>query len=218
MYAADGERYLVVDAQVHVWDGRPHNQAGPAGEQFVADPHHRHRTLDHTPRPMSVDTFGQVSERGLAADVLGPVDRAVLQPASFSELFVLGFAPLLWHAEIAAQTPDRYVLCGELDPAADRERARGIGAQVRRDDLRGLTVVPSRRPEARTPLGSTWLRRVLTRAEQAGGTVTAGPVGSRWEVRFRVPIATGPAPVAREPKGPSCTLLQRPTEARPEPV
>ena len=27
----------VVDAQVHGWDGRPHNQAGPAGEQFVAD-------------------------------------------------------------------------------------------------------------------------------------------------------------------------------------
>lgn len=66
--------------------------------------------------------------------------------------------------------------------------------------------------------GGNGLPGFRTRAEQAGGTVTAGPVGSRWEVRFTVPIATGPTPMAREPKGPSCTLLQRPTEARPEPV
>ena len=94
----DGEHYLVVDAQVHAWDGRPHNQAGPAGEQFVADLHHRHRMLDHSPRPLSADAFGQVTEQDLTEDVLGSgVDRAVLQPASFSDLFVLGFAPLSWH-------------------------------------------------------------------------------------------------------------------------
>lgn len=179
MYVADGERYLVVDAQVHAWDGRPHNQAGPAGEQLVADLHHRHRMLDHAPRPMSADAFSLVTERGLETDVVGagPVDRAVLQPARFSDLFVLGLSPLAWHAELAERMPGRFVLSGELDPSADRERARGMAAQVRRDDLRGLTVLPSRRPEIRTVLGAAWLRRVLTRAEQAGAGVLHLGVG-----------------------------------------
>lgn len=176
----DGDRYLVVDAQVHAWDGRPHNQAGPAGEQFLADLHHRHRMLDHTPRPLSVDAFGQVTDRNLTADVLGSgVDLAVLQPASFSDLFVLGFAPLSWHTELAGDhaAAGRLILCGELDPAADRSRVRGVAAQVRRDDLRALTVVPHRRPEARVPLGESWLRRVLSRAEQAGARVVHVGVG-----------------------------------------
>ncbi|MBW0104257.1 amidohydrolase family protein [Pseudonocardia sp. KRD291] len=178
MYVGDGERYLVVDAQVHAWDGRPHNQAGPAGEQFLADLHHRHRTLDHAPRPLSVDAFGQVTDRSLVADVLDAgVDRAVLQPAGFSELFVLGLAPLAWHAELAREWPGRFVLSGELNPGADRSLVRGMAAQVRRDGLRGLTVVPARRPEARTPLGTPWLRRVLARAEQAGAGVVHVGVG-----------------------------------------
>ncbi len=176
----DGEHYVVVDAQVHAWDGRPHNQAGPAGEQFVADLHHRHRMLDHSPRPLSADAFGQVTEQDLTADVLGSgVDRAVLQPASFSDLFVLGLAPLSWHAEIAGDpsAAGRLVLSGEVDPAADRSRVRGMAAQVRRDDLRALTVVPARRPEARIQLGAPWLRRVLSRAEQAGARVVHIGVG-----------------------------------------
>lgn len=178
MYVEGGEQYLVVDAQVHAWDGRPHNQAGPAGEQFLADLHHRHRTLDHSPRPLSVDAFGQVTDGSLATDVLDAgVDRVVLQPASFSDLFVLGFAPLGWHAELAAASSGRFVLSGELDPGGDRSRARGMAAQVRRDGLRGLTVIPARRPEARTPLGSPWLRRVLARAEQAGAGVVHVGVG-----------------------------------------
>lgn len=178
MYVEDGEQYLVVDAQVHAWDGRPHNQAGPAGEQFLADLHHRHRTLDHSPRPLSVDAFDLVTERSLVADVLDAgVDRAVLQPAGFSDLFVLGLAPLAWHTELARERPGRFVLTGELDPAADRSRVRGMAAQVRRDGLRGLTIVPARRPEARTPLGTPWLRRVLARAEQAGAGVVHVGVG-----------------------------------------
>ncbi|WP_165438213.1 amidohydrolase family protein [Pseudonocardia sediminis] len=178
MYVGDGEQYLVVDAQVHAWDGRPHNQAGPAGEQFLADLHHRHRTLDHSPRPLSVDAFDQVTDRSLHADVLDAgVDRAVLQPAGFSDLFVLGLAPLAWHAELAQEWPGRFVLSGELDPGGDRSKVRGVAAQVRRDGLRGLTIVPARRPEARTPLGAAWLRRVLSRAEQAGAGVVHVGVG-----------------------------------------
>ena len=178
MYVVDGQRLLVVDAQVHAWDGRPHNQAGPAGEQFIADLYHRHRMLDHSPRPKSVDAFGLVGEHELDDDVASTdeVDHAVLQPASFSDLFVLGFAPLSWHAELAGLRPGRFVLLGEVDPG-DPQPARGIGAQVRRDDLRGLTVAPGRRPEARVGLGRPWLRRVLARAQQAGAGVVHVGVG-----------------------------------------
>ncbi|ANY06236.1 amidohydrolase family protein [Pseudonocardia sp. HH130630-07] len=163
-------RFPVVDAQVHGWDGRPHNQAGPAGEQFVADLHHRHRMLDPSPRPLSLDAFGLVTPDALAADVLSAVDRAVLVPASFEDLFVLGFAAPAWHAELAAEHPGRIVAAGELDPA-DRSRARGIGARVSRAGTGALTVLPSRRPETAVSLRAPWLRRTLARAEQAGAGV-----------------------------------------------
>ncbi|GAA1381614.1 hypothetical protein GCM10009613_07900 [Pseudonocardia kongjuensis] len=173
---------FVVDAQVHGWDGRPHNQAGPAGEQFVADLHHRHRMVDPSPRPLSADAFGLVTREALAAHVLSAVDRAVLVPATFDDLFVLGFAAPAWHAELAEEHPGRLVLAGELDPA-DRERARGIGAQVTRGGLRALTVLPSRRPETAVSLRASWLRRTLIRAEQAGAGV----------------VHIGVAPTARPP-------------------
>ncbi|MGM0722001.1 MAG: amidohydrolase family protein [Actinomycetota bacterium] len=160
----------VVDAQVHGWDGRPHNQAGPAGEQFVADLLHRHRMVDPSPRPLSADAFELVTPQALAAHVLSAVDRAVLVPAGFEDLFVLGFAAPAWHAELAAEHPGRLVLAGELDPA-DRARARGIGARVGRDGLRALTVLPARRPETALSLRAPWLRRTLIRAEQAGAGV-----------------------------------------------
>ncbi|OLL75486.1 hypothetical protein Ae168Ps1_3887 [Pseudonocardia sp. Ae168_Ps1] len=172
----------VVDAQVHGWDGRPHNQAGPAGEQFVADLHHRHRMVDPSPSPLSADAFGLVTPDALAAHVLSAVDRAVLVPATLDDLFVLGFAAPGWHAELAEEHPGRLVLAGELDPA-DRTRARGIGAQVTRGGMRALTVLPSRRPETAVSLRASWLRRTLIRAEQAGAGV----------------VHVGVAPTARPP-------------------
>lgn len=175
---------FVVDAQVHGWDGRPHNQAGPAGEQFVADLHHRHRMVDPSPRPLSADAFGLVTPDALAAHVLSAVDRAVLVPAIFSDLFVLGFAAPGWHAELAEEFPGRLVLAGELDPA-DRTRARGIGAQVTRSGFGALTVLPARRPETTLVLRAPWLRRTLIRAEQAGAAV----------------VHLGVAPTARAPRG-----------------
>lgn len=173
---------FVVDAQVHGWDGRPHNQAGPAGEQFLADLHHRHKMVDPSPRPLSADAFGMVTPDALAAHVLSVVDRAVLVPATFDDLFVLGFAPPAWHAELAEEFPGRLVLAGELDPA-DRARARGIGTQVGRGGLRALTVLPARRPETGVSLRASWLRRTLIRAEQAGAGV----------------VHLGVAPTARPP-------------------
>ncbi|WP_210034837.1 amidohydrolase family protein [Pseudonocardia parietis] len=173
---------FVVDAQVHGWDGRPHNQAGPAGEQFVADLHHRHRMVDPSPRPLSADVFGLVTPDALGAHVLSAVDRAVLVPATFDDLFVLGFAAPTWHAELAEEHPGRLVLVGELDPA-DRARARGIGAQVARGGFRALTVLPARRPETAVSLRTPWLRRTLIRAEQGGARV----------------VHLGVAPTARPP-------------------
>ena len=175
---------FVVDAQVHGWDGRPHNQAGPAGEQFVADLHHRHRMVDPSPRPLSSDAFGLVTPDALAAHVLSAVDRAVLVPATYDDLFVLGFAAPAWHAELAEEHPGRLVLAGEIDPA-DRDRARGIGGQVARGGFRALNVLPVRRPETAVPLHAPWLRRTLIRAEQAGAAV----------------VHLGVAPTARPPEG-----------------
>ncbi|MGH3615592.1 MAG: amidohydrolase family protein [Pseudonocardia sp.] len=166
-------RYIVVDAQVHAWDGSPHNQAGPGGEQFVADLLRRHRELGPPGSAVPADEFERVTEDGLARDVFvsGHVDRAVLQPVVLEDLFVLGFSPAAWHGELAERLPDRFVLSGELDPDAGQAGARGIGPRVRRWDLRGLTLCETRRPGGRMRLADPWLRRVLARCGQVGAGV-----------------------------------------------
>jgi predicted TIM-barrel fold metal-dependent hydrolase len=177
-----GPRYLVVDAHVHAWDASPHNQAGPAGEAFATDLLRRHRELDGPggaggaggrDRPVPPEEVERVTEDGLARDLFeaGYVDRAVLQPVVLGDLFVLGFSPVAWHAELASRMPGRFVLSGELDPDAGQAGARGIGPQVRRWDLRGLTLCEARRPGRLVRLSDPWLRRVLARCSQAGAGV-----------------------------------------------
>ena len=187
MYTADGEHYLVIDAQVHAWDASPHNQAGPAGEIFAADLLRRHRELDGSAVPLP--EVERVTEDGLTRDVFGGghVDRAVLQPVILGDLFVLGFSPVAWHAELAARMPGRFVLSGELDPDAGQPGARGIAAKVRRWDLRGLTFCESRRPGGRMELRETWLRRALARCGASGAGV----------VHLGVAPSAGPAPWRR---------------------
>ncbi|MCY7341862.1 MAG: amidohydrolase family protein [Pseudonocardia sp.] len=201
MYApGGGERHVVVDAQVHAWDASPHNQAVPAGEAYALDLLRRHCELyGSAVPPYEVE---RVSEEGLSRDLFeaGYVDRAVLQPVVLGELFVLGFSPLAWHAELAARTPDRFVLSGELDPDGGRPAARGIGTRVRRFDLRGLTLCETRRPAGRIRLDDPWLRGVLARCALAGADVVhlgVGPTSrpAPWLSEGSAPPwALGPAP------------------------
>ena len=153
----------MVDAQVHIWDASPHNQAAPDGEVYALDLLRRHRELDGgSVPPLEVE---RVSEAGLNRDVFddGGVDRAVLQPVVLGDLFVLGFSPLEWHAEMAGLMPDRFVLSGELDPDGGQPGARGLTPRVRRFDLRGITLCERRRPAGSMRLADPWLRRTLAR-------------------------------------------------------
>lgn len=190
MYTIGGRRVLVVDAQVHVWDASPHNQAIPDGEVYATDLLRRHRELDGVGVPRH--EVERVSEHSLTRDVFqtGHVDRAVLQPVVLDDLFVLGFSPLAWHAEMAGWMPDRFVLSGELDPHAGRAGARGLGAQVRRFDLRGITLCERRRPVGRMRLGDPWLRRVLAQCGESGADV----------VHIGVGPSARPAPWRRQPQ------------------
>ena len=177
MYSVGGVPCPVVDAQVHVWDASPHNQAAPDGEVYALDLLRRHRELDGgTVPPLEVE---RVSEAGLNRDVFddGGVDRAVLQPVVLGDLFVLGFSPLEWHAEMAGLMPDRFVLSGELDPDGGQPGARGLTPRVRRFDLRGLTLCERRRPAGSMRLADPWLRRTLARCGAAGADVVHIGVG-----------------------------------------
>jgi uncharacterized protein len=167
----------VVDAQVHIWDASPHNQAAPDGEVYAQDLLRRHRELDGgSVPPLEVE---RVSEAGLNRDVFdeGGVDRAVLQPVVLGDLFVLGFSPLEWHAEMAGLMPDRFVLSGELDPDGGQPGARGLTPRVRRFDLRGITLCERRRPAGSLRLADPWLRRTLARCGSAGADVVHIGVG-----------------------------------------
>lgn len=188
MYTVAGESFRVVDGQVHVWDASPHNQAIPDGEHYATDLLRRHRELDGV--GVSRHEAERVSEETLLRDVFdaGHVDKAVLQPVVLGDLFVLGFSPLEWHAEMAAWMPGRFVLSGELDPDGGQPEARGLGPRVRRHDLRGVTLCEQRRPIGELPLGDPWLRQVLSRCAASGADV----------VHIGVGPSTRPAPWVRD--------------------
>jgi uncharacterized protein len=205
VYTVGGEPCLVVDAQVHIWDASPHNQAIPDGEVYALDLLRRHRELDGSGVP--AHEVERVTERSLNRDVFGDgfVDRAVLQPVVLGDLFVLGFSPLEWHAEMAGWMPDRFVLSGELDPGGGQPGARGLTPRVRRFDLRGLTLCERRRPAGRLSLADPWLRRVLSRCGQAGADV----------VHIGVGPSTRPAPWRRDAEEPVVTPPRVPRWAEP---
>src|SRR4051794_1655210 len=216
MYTVGGRTFPVVAAQVHVWDASPHNQAAPAGESYAIDVLRRHRELDGSGVPRH--DVERVSEDSLNRDVFGDghVDRAVLQPVVLGDLFVLGFSPLEWHAEMAGWMPDRFVLSGELDPSGGQPGARGLTPRVRRFDLRGITLCERGRPTGRLPLTDPWLRTVLARCGQAGADVVHIGVGpSTRPAPWRMPDQGGPRPPARPPRVPRWAEPVRAGSAQP---
>jgi predicted TIM-barrel fold metal-dependent hydrolase len=216
VFTVGGRTFPVVDAQVHVWDASPHNQAAPAGESYALDVLRRHRELDGSGVPRH--DVERVSEHSLNRDVFGDghVDRAVLQPVVLGELFVLGFSPLEWHAEMAGWMPDRFVLSGELDPAGGQPGARGLTPRVRRFDLRGITLCERSRPTGRLPLTDPWLRTVLARSGQAGADVVHIGVGpSTRPAPWRMPEQSGPRPPTRLPRVPRWAEPVRAGSAQP---
>jgi uncharacterized protein len=205
MFPVGGEPTLVVDAQVHIWDASPHNQAIPDGEVYAKDLLRRRWELDGWERDgPTIPSYEaeRVTEHSLNRDVFGDghVDQAVLQPVVLDDLFVLGFSPLEWHAEMAAWMPGRFVLSGELDPGSGQPGARGLTPRVRRFGLRGLTLCERRRPAGRLSLADPWLRRTLARCGQAGADV----------VHIGVGPSTRPAPWRRQDEEPTGAPRGRP--------
>ena len=85
MYTVGGESFLVVDAQVHIWDASPHNQAIPDGEIYALDLLRRHRELDGSGVPPH--EVERVTERSLNRDVLISANMRQLFPRSILRLF-----------------------------------------------------------------------------------------------------------------------------------
>ena len=66
MYTVGGRTFPVVDAQVHVWDASPHNQAAPAGESYAIDVLRRHRVDDSLQATRAAMAEGIVAGGGAA--------------------------------------------------------------------------------------------------------------------------------------------------------
>ena len=229
MFAVGGEPTLVVDAQVHIWDASPHNQAIPDGEVYAKDLLRRRWELDGWERDgPTIPSYEaeRVTEHSLNRDLFeaGYVDQAVLQPVVLGDLFVLGFSPVAWHAEMAAWMPGRFVLSGELDPGSGQPGARGLSPRVRRFGLRGLTLCERRPPAGRLSLADPgcaarwpaagrpargWCTsasgRRPARALAAVGGNRAAPRGRPPRVpRWAEPVGAGSALPVRTGAAPGC--------------
>jgi hypothetical protein len=87
MYSKDGERYFIVDSQVHFWDGSPANQSN-------------HRNLSPSEWVWTLEKFGKYSEETMIHDLFetGYVGKAIFQPNYLSDFYVdsgeaIGSAP-----------------------------------------------------------------------------------------------------------------------------
>jgi uncharacterized protein len=142
MYEKDGQRYFVVDGHVHLWDGRPSNQANRYGEGFVNCLYDYHRSLSPPAEVWPLEDFWQPSAERLLHDLfeVGHVDRAIFQPTYLSDFFVNGFDTTERAGALAERHPDRLTVNGTWDPRDGEAGLARLETLAQRWDLRGVKL------------------------------------------------------------------------------
>ena len=197
-----GERYLVVDAQVHAWDGSPHNQAGPRRRGLRADLLRRHRELDGCRVRCRRTRSERVTEQGLNATCSARATSTARCCSRWCSATCSCSASARWPGtpRWPGWMPGRFVLSGELDPdggqpGAPAASARGCAGST----CAGSPLCETRRPAGRMRLADPWLRRVLARCGQAGRGRRAHRRRRRRRARRRG--GAGPGPRRRDARG-----------------
>ena len=131
---AAGEKLLVVDGHVHLWDAREANRRNRYGLTFIDTFWNGHKAMTPESERWTYERFLHYGVDGAAKDLFedGYVDQAVMLPTALREFYVDGFNTVEQCARFKDAFPDRVILNGRLDP---REGAAGL-AQFEADHAR----------------------------------------------------------------------------------
>ena len=135
MYEKNGEKYFIVDAHVHLWDGRESNQRNIHGKQFIDCFYDYHRNLSPEEQVWDYDTYCYYGADRLMQDLFvdGPADHAIFQATILKDFYVNGFAQVDDSLKLAQDNPDKLTYNHAYDPRGWRRRS-GPAPTRRGDD------------------------------------------------------------------------------------
>jgi hypothetical protein len=131
----------VVDAHIHLWDGRPENQRNIHGAQFINCFHDYHKALSPPDYLWPAEKFQHYGAETLYEDLFvnGYADMAICQPTCLKEFYERGFNTTEQNAELVEKYPDRIILNGAFDPRDGEAGLEALEALVETYGLQGAS-------------------------------------------------------------------------------
>lgn len=146
-----GDKVLVVDGHIHLWDARPENRRNRYGLTFIESFWGSHVGMTPPAERWSFERFLHYGVDGAAKDLFvdGYVDHAIMLPTNLTDFFVDGFNTVEQCAAFKTAYPDKVTLNGRFDPRdgerglerfeADHEKWKFKGAKIYTAEWNGVS-------------------------------------------------------------------------------
>ena len=142
MYAANGEKYFVVDGHIHNWDASEENTSNKYGEGFIKCFYDYHANLSPKKWVWPLKKFRKYGEEALMHDLFetGYVDVAILQPTYLTDFYDKGFNTTEQDAPLKEKHPDKFVLNTSFEPRRGKAGIADFEAKVKKYDAKGVKL------------------------------------------------------------------------------
>ncbi|HWD81448.1 MAG TPA: amidohydrolase family protein, partial [Kribbella sp.] len=172
MYEKDGEKYYVVDAHVHIWDGRESNQKNVHGKQFIDCFYDYHRNLSPEEVVWDYDTYTYYGGQRLMKDVFedGYADHAIFQATLLSDFYKNGFGQTEEAFGLASEHPKLLTYNHAYDPRNGEAGLEQLRRDAERMNLKGVKLYTAEwHGDSRGyKLDEPWSRRYLEECLKLG--------------------------------------------------
>ncbi|WP_191058431.1 amidohydrolase family protein [Geminicoccus harenae] len=121
----EGDKVLVIDGHIHLWDARPENRRNRYGLTFIESFWGSHVGMTPQDQRWDFDRFCWYGIEGAAKDLFedGYVDYGIMLPTNLHDFYVNGFNTIQQCAAFKEAYPDKVILNGRCDP---RDGQRGL--------------------------------------------------------------------------------------------
>ncbi|MEJ1109591.1 MULTISPECIES: amidohydrolase family protein [unclassified Kribbella] len=174
MYEKNGEKYYVVDAHVHIWDGRESNLKNVHGKQFIDCFYDYHKNLSPEEVVWDYDTYTYYGGQRLMKDLFeeGYVDHAIFQATLLSDFYKNGFGQTEEAFGLASEHPDKLTYNHAYDPRYGEAGLEQLRRDADRMQLKGVKLYTAEwHGDSRGyKLDDPWSRRYLEECLKLGIT------------------------------------------------